>query len=184
MAQLVYIGGYGWSGSTLLEMLMTIDPDVVGCGETVGALRPWNIDRRCSCGRGPHECPVWGPLLAAMESRAGWRHEELDAGLRRIVSPGHSMMVDSSNTAWGEALSPFRLRRAFAEDFQLVHLVRDPRAVCWSITKDEIKRADREGGRAKILRRCFVGATGWITANLACELFGWLYPGTVSAPPL
>jgi hypothetical protein len=38
MPQLVYIGGYGRSGSTLLETLMAASPDVIACGETVGVL--------------------------------------------------------------------------------------------------------------------------------------------------
>ena len=35
MAKLVYIGGYGQSGSTLFEYLMTANPDAVACGEIV-----------------------------------------------------------------------------------------------------------------------------------------------------
>ena len=170
------IGGYGRSGSTLLEALLTTSSDVVGCGETVGALRDWNEDRRCTCHRNPWDCQVWGALLASTDPREEWSHADLDSALLNIVSSRWGIMVDSSKTAWREARSPFRLRAKFRNDFQLVHLVRDPRAVCWSILKAELKRAQRKGARARILRPCFVSATGWLVANLACELFGWLYP--------
>jgi hypothetical protein len=175
MAQLVYIGGFGRSGSTLLESLMAASPDVASCGETIGGLKPWKEDRRCSCGPW-RDCPVWGTLVATHGALQQCRHAELDAALLGIIAPDARVMVDSSKTAWGTTLSPFRLRRAFGEDFHLVHLVRDPRAVCWSITKDEIKRAGKKGGPARPLRRATIFAVGWITANLACEAFGLFYP--------
>jgi hypothetical protein len=33
MTKLVYIGGFGRSGSTLLEVLMAANPEVVACGQ-------------------------------------------------------------------------------------------------------------------------------------------------------
>jgi hypothetical protein len=33
VTKLVYIGGFGQSGTTLFEFLMTTSPDVVACGE-------------------------------------------------------------------------------------------------------------------------------------------------------
>ena len=176
MTKLVYIGGYGRSGSTLLEYLLTARPDVMACGETVGALREQKPGRTCSCGRFGTECPIWGPLEASPKQLRGWSHVHLDLALLKRVSASHEIMVDSSKTAWGEAIAPFRLRRKLGRDFLLVHLVRDPRAVSWSIVRSVIARAKRRGERANAPLRCLVSALGWPTANLACELFGRLYP--------
>lgn len=176
MTKLVYIGGYGRSGSTLLEYLMTASPAVMACGETVGALREQKPGRTCSCGRLGSECPIWGPLEASPKRLQGWSHVDLDLALLKLVSASHEIMVDSSKTAWGEATAPFKLRRELGRDFLLVHLVRDPRAVSWSIVRSTRTRAKRRGEPAYAPLRCLVGALGWVTANLSCELFGRLYP--------
>jgi hypothetical protein len=39
VTKLVYIGGYGHSGSTLLEYLLAASPKVVACGEVASVLR-------------------------------------------------------------------------------------------------------------------------------------------------
>jgi hypothetical protein len=175
-AKLVYIGGYGRSGSTLLEALMTTSPDFVACGETVGAFRVLKRKRRCSCGRLATECPVWAPVLESLRSHPDWTHRDLDLALLEYVTSTQRLLVDSSKTAWCEALLPFKLRHTLKDDFQFVHLVRDPRAVCWSVTRDENKRAERLNEKPHIVRRCFIGASGWLFANLVCEIFRWRYP--------
>jgi hypothetical protein len=84
----------------------------------------------------------------------------------------HTLLVDSSKTAWRSIAVPFRLARALGQDFELVHLVRDPRAVSWS----GVKKASRRGARPLMALRCASAALGWWIANLACELFGRIYP--------
>lgn len=178
VTQLIYIGGYGRSGSTLLEALLTTSPDVVACGETVNALRRPARETVCSCGRQAAECRIWGPVLAPYDQFQKLSHSRLDQALFRVVSAGSAVMVDSSKTAWGEAISPFRLRRLFGDGFQLVHLVRDPRAVAWSRIRGNAQQAKLHGTvPANVPRVCTVGALGWMSANLACELFSRLYPG-------
>jgi hypothetical protein len=175
-AKLVYIGGYGRSGSTLLEALMTTSPDFVACGETIGAFRVMKSKRRCSCGRLAIECPVWGPVLESLKSNPDWTHRDLDLALLEYVASTQRVLVDSSKTAWREALFPFKLRNTLKDNFQFVHLVRDPRAVCWSVTRDENKRAERLNQKPHIVRRCLIGASGWLFANLVSEIFRWRYP--------
>lgn len=175
MTKLVYIGGYGRSGSTLLEALLTSSPRFVACGETVNALN-LKSDRICSCGRRSSECPVWGPLLASPELPKQTSHVDLDVALLKGILASKRTMIDSSKTAWGGFRSPFRLRRVLGEDFELVHLVRDPRAVCWSIVRAKSRRAERNGVRLNVPRVYIEGALGWSAANLACELFGRRYP--------
>jgi hypothetical protein len=84
-------------------------------------------------------------------------------------------MVESSKTAWGSTLMPFRFHNRLGQDFLLVHIVRDPRAVCWSTIKSVMKSKESKG---RILRfvRCLKTTVGWTVANLACEIFGSLHP--------
>ncbi|MGH6748183.1 MAG: sulfotransferase, partial [Methyloceanibacter sp.] len=89
------------------------------------------------------------------------------------VSSDYSVMVDSSNTSWGSGLVPFRLRKKLGRDVLLIHLVRDPRAVCWSTLRTLHKHKHKEPGTelGRYLRTVF----GWMGANLACEAFGFLH---------
>lgn len=150
----------------------------MACGETVNVIRraPGQLDRLCTCGRQAKVCPVWGPLLASPEKLGGWTHSDLDMALLEGIQASKRVMIDSSKTAGGTFRSPFRLRRQIGKDFQLVHLVRDPRAVCWSIVKRRSRVAARGGVQLNPWLLCIHGAVGWLIANLKCELFGWRYP--------
>jgi hypothetical protein len=173
-AKLIYIGGYGHSGSTLLESLLTASPAVIGCGEIVGALRALAPERKCSCGRVVRDCPVWSSiaLMAPEEVLRRRTHAKLTSELLRRVARDYEAIIDSSKTAWRQALAPFQLRRRLGSDFVLVHMVRDPRGVAWSVMQRSlrIKKPRRQ------IFLCAAAAGGWFVANLACEAFKWMHP--------
>lgn len=172
MAKLIYIGGYGHSGSTLLEYLVTGCPDIVGCGEVKSAMRADASARTCSCGQPTADCPVWHFLADGFLDKSQWSHVALDARLLERVGTTYAAVVDSSKTAWRSAPMPFRLRRALGQDFQLVHIVRDPRAVCWSL----LQRERRIGAQSNDMLLAIKTIVGWRSANLACDLFGRKFP--------
>ena len=105
----------------------------------------------------------------------GWSHEELTLALRDHVSANYAVMVDSSKTAWGSLYIPFRLFEKVGPDFVLVHLVRDPRGVCWSAMRTP-RRINDANRPLFTLTEVLQVAIGWIAANLACEIFGWFHP--------
>ena len=172
MTTLVYIGGYGHSGSTLRDYLLAASPAAVACGEVASVLRDRDRKVKCTCGRGVKECPVWGPLFASTGTLDGISHEDLTRALVAQDRDAHAILIDSTKTAWRSAAVPFRLARVLGEDFTLVHLVRDPRAVAWS----GVKKAGRRGTRPLLPLRSASAALGWGIANLACELFGRNHP--------
>jgi hypothetical protein len=172
VTKLVYIGGYGHSGSTLLEYLLAANPKVVACGEVASVLRERGRKVKCTCGRQVTLCPVWGPLLASTETLDGMTHERLARALLAQDGGAHAILIDSSKTAWHSAAVPFRLAKELGRDFRLVHLVRDPRAVSWSA----VKKSGRRGTRPLMPLRSGSAALGWWVANLACEQFGRAYP--------
>jgi hypothetical protein len=170
LPKLVYIGGYGHSGSTLLEYLLSANPLVLACGEVSSAAREQMRKKRCTCGKRTRNCEVWGRF--AVGNSATWRHQDLVLALLRHGGGSFSVLTDSSKTAWGAATVPFALRRKLGRDFALLHIVREPKAVCWSA----LKKAERQAVHRHHLLRCTIAALGWSAANLACQLFGWRYP--------
>jgi hypothetical protein len=175
MTKLVYIGGYGRSGSTLLEYLLTANASVVACGEVAAVVRRGpNSKRNCTCGRKAKQCPVWhffDPRADAAQS--SWRHPDLSSALLEHFSDRYAVMIDSSKTSWDATGAPFALQHRLGQDFLFLHIVRDPRAVCWSA----IRRSDRRASwlTSRVLRSAWA-TLGWWAANLTCEAFRCRYP--------
>ena len=187
MAKLVYIGGYGRSGSTLLEYLLAAHPEVVACGEVARHLRSFGRRKTCTCGEPMQRCPVWGEFQHKSGKLEGLDHTRLSLALLEHVEGRYQVMVDSSKTAWGSALMPFRLSRRLGKDFLLVHLVRDPRAVAWSTMRAPRRQKRTKTGKLKVnwksgrhyspAVRSLRTVAGWTIANLACDLFGLVHRG-------
>lgn len=166
----VYIGGSGRSGSTLLERLLGAVPGVATLGEVVHLPTRGLVEgQTCGCGEPLATCPFWGPVgqeafggwdaadgagwqalqhrvdrnrhlpLLAVPARAGFRRDLADhvARLERLYLAAASVadapvLVDSSK----HASTAFALRHLGAVDVRFVHLVRDPRGVAYSWTKE------------------------------------------------
>ncbi len=187
MAKLVYIGGYGRSGSTLLEYLLAAaQPELVACGEVARHLYSFGKRKTCTCGQPMQTCPVWGEFQHKSGRIERLDHTQLSLALLDHVSGQYAVMVDSSKTAWGSTLMPFRMSRRLGKNFLLVHLVRDPRAVAWSTMREPRRRERRTWkGRLKVnpkdRHRLSPGVrllrtlAGWVVANLTCEIFGLLH---------
>ncbi len=172
--RLIYIGGYGRSGSTLLGRVFAENEDVLDLGEVIRAARSIGRKKRlCTCGRPMTECPVWGPLREVV---AGRTPAEADAPthaalLTRIAERARAgIIVDSSKTAGGLGSRPQYLRQHLSLSMTLVHLVRDPRAVLWSVLRDATNDGARMSRPAMLWQAARVSAS-WTRANLACERF-------------
>jgi Sulfotransferase family len=176
--KVVYIGGYGHSGSTVLEYIMAGSPAVLACGEVISSIRRGTRKpETCTCGREGHECAVWGFFYSASSNAIPWSHALILHALVHQAGNRYSALVDSSKTAWGSLCTPFRLKREFGPDFMMVHLTREPRAVCWSVLKQKNRRAKRSKRRLPhYVLRCSWVVLGWWLANLSCDLFGIIHP--------
>ena len=68
---IIYIGGYGRSGSTVLDILLGNGHTVVGLGE-VKRLFPMlagEVESRCACGETLSACPFWRPIVGNFEQQ-------------------------------------------------------------------------------------------------------------------
>jgi len=63
-SRVVYVMGYGRSGSTLLDILLSSHPRLTGVGE-LGLLRHWHShDFRCSCQASVRQCAFWSGVTS------------------------------------------------------------------------------------------------------------------------
>ncbi|WP_159079877.1 sulfotransferase [Methyloceanibacter sp. wino2] len=179
MTRLVYIGGYGRSGSTLLEYLLTASPNVIACGEVVACANGQSAEL-CSCGEPREVCPVWGKLLRTTSQPVNWSHLALTKAVLDQVTPDDAIVVDSSKTAWGSFRVPFALQQELGKRFGLIHVVRDPHGVCWSNVTGRRRRRGKLLPEIQYSPMRFVrharSVLGWWVANIACEFFRRRHP--------
>jgi hypothetical protein len=121
--RVLFIGGWGRCGSTLLDLMLGQIPGLVSAGEVREIwLRGCVENRPCGCGRPFHDCPFW----TAVGERAfgGWDGLDLKRtlttryrldrpwGLPRLMAPRAWDRADSDITAYTEGLQ--RLYSAIA----------------------------------------------------------------------
>lgn len=198
MPELVYIAGYGRSGSTILDILLGNHPLIFGGGELTNCFTEWAGPNRCSCGEIYSDCQFWQQVLArsgnaslaqdfgpayrltrqieARSIRPSWvRHTspaQAYGALWRALfeaigrTSGASMIVDSSKSTARCARRSQALAELCGLDVRLVHLVRDPRAIMWSVQRGSNRKLEAgqsgagSGGSTRAL-------LSWMVVNLS-----------------
>ena len=203
--RVLYVGGLGRSGSTLIERLIGQVPGACAVGELVHLWeRGVRDDERCGCGEPFSQCPFWE--LVGKAAFGGWdeidlsrvgalrarvdRNRFIPALARRRLRPstrrrlteytsyyarvyaavaqvsGCDLVVDSSK----HASLAFCLREAPDVDLRVLHLVRDPRAVAYSWSR-QVRRPDTD--RPSYMTR-YSPATAAMQWNIQNAAFGLL----------
>lgn len=86
---MLYIGGTGRTGSTVLQSLLGSFPGVFSAGELTFFWQYCLRDGgRCSCGRAVRDCPVWSRILMAAFGESGVDVDRM-VELRRRFWSGH-----------------------------------------------------------------------------------------------
>lgn len=200
----VYIAGYGRSGSTVLDLILGASDQAVAVGELFMFFRPAET-RTCSCGRSVAECPFWSevrsvyqarhladsrlyvpgnhgdrglrfrqkiegffvPLWRSPEVRDEYtRHERALLAALQHVS-GRHVIVDSSKTAVEVAWRPASLVKYCGANVKLIHLVRDGRAVMWSVMRGCNRKLEQGDADPRLSFPRLRSVLGWTLANLA-----------------
>jgi hypothetical protein len=165
MTALLYIGGIGRSGSTLLERLLAQDAGVCAVGE-LHSLWQRCLDggALCGCGQRLDSCPLWRAVLARVDVRPDQvveqqRRVDRTRFLPLLVAPwvwppfarrlrSYATLLDQvyaelaahsgSAVIVDSSKQPANavlLRHVYGVDLRVVHLVRDSRGVAYSWTK-------------------------------------------------
>lgn len=125
----VYLAGFGRSGSTLVERMLGAAPGWVNVGELVDLARSAaRSDERCGCGAPFSRCPVWNEVGAA--AFGGWSDDVLDrlASLQRAAArQRHLPGLLGRTPAGSEAL--VGLREAYSRIYRAVAEVTDSAVV-------------------------------------------------------
>lgn len=191
--QVIFLGGLGRSGTTLLERLLGEVPEITPLGEVVHLWSRGVLGGEpCGCGARFVECPFWHKV--GERAFGGWRPEmaERMLALRRVVdrtrripprrSPALKEYVEAHRLIYTAAAetggSPFvvdsskHASLAFCLhiggiDLHVLHVVRDPRAVAHSWRRSVIRPEDGTPmTRWGPARTCL----HWVAQNLALEL--------------
>jgi len=154
MTKILYIAGYGRSGSTVLNIVLGNHSDIVGVGEVSLLLNDWIApDHVCACGKPYDKCEFWSSLFQSPPSaklvQSVRKIEKLSfvpcllLGLIRednrqvyrayqemlfdhiASSTGKSIIIDSSKSARYIAGRPLALKKLAGENVYVLHLVRN-----------------------------------------------------------
>ncbi|HEX6924550.1 MAG TPA: sulfotransferase [Longimicrobiaceae bacterium] len=196
----IYIAGYGRSGSTILSIILGAHPEIASVGEIAFAHEDWfDPNRACSCLRPYPECEFWSDFLPLAHPQAtrsarltervlalpllwlgllpGSRRSayqafqaNLLAGIRRKTAK--PIIVDASKSARLTAARPLALARLLDEDVFVIHMVRDGRATVRSLVRTGSNWALE--GRVPPLKAPVLRAVlGWVLTNLWTSTLRW-----------
>ncbi len=193
----VYVMGYGRSGSTLLDTILNNHPSVTSVGE-VANLPDWvSREHPCACGALLESCTFWGPVLdryrRAMGSEAleelercqtrveraplyrrsdavSQRYGELTNALFHAIRKvsGSTVIVDSSKSSRRAIGRPYALTAHAGLDLRPIFLRRDGRGVMWS----GMRGAGSPEWESSRLPRSLIGLRtllAWVYTNRRCE---------------
>jgi hypothetical protein len=191
---IIYVGGYGRSGSTLLDRILGQHPQIFSGGELLRYSEFSQASRPCGCGEPVVNCPVWckvrhltnairipgapgwldsclGLVLgnSASRSRKNTYSEAQNLLFDSISEISHAkMIVDSSKTAYWAAGRPLALHRDARMQVFFIHLVRHPYSVWASLSRGTNKQLEGRNSHARSRRMMgFRAAVGWWLANAA-----------------
>jgi hypothetical protein len=186
---IVFVAGWGRSGSTLLEGLLAASDGVATLGESN---RLWSshspFARRCSCGSDLISCPIWSEILDSFHTEwsklvsAMNERQRTALRIRRLPRLLLAKSPPASAQEYAAVLAVIYRRFAAATgsetiidaaklptvlaglstqpdaDLRVVHLLRDPRAVAHSWTRN---RSVEWAGSTMTMRRYTPTASLW-----------------------
>lgn len=190
--RVLYVAGYGRSGSTILDIVLGQHPEATSLGAVHNL--PFSSQQVCACGRDLERCEFWSTVI----NRVGTpdARDQLDVESRRRLfslltgrldgdvvrryrgdqlrlleacnETAHTKwLVDSSKSANQTLGRPYALRQLLGVDVAVIHLARAPLSVLRSVSSGA-------GGSHRTARRRHPALQAahtviqWSVTNIAC----------------
>jgi hypothetical protein len=189
----LYIAGYGRSGSTILEMAIASCCRGFGAGEVNRIFEVYCESQQCECGAVMEQCQFWEPILSGLTQLDGLTDKavtmqdldrltvcvEQSAGpqgnnyaaytsvwtaLFECLGDRADVIVDSSKTTRRSKFRVQALADMFGPNLHVIHLVRSPNGVLASALLGTNEDLE-QGRRRDIVARAFRGVR---------TLIGWV----------
>ncbi|MEZ9551896.1 hypothetical protein AB4256_11640 [Vibrio breoganii] len=190
MNKILYIAGYGRSGSTYLDRKLTIDTESVGVGE-LSYLSKEFLDEKycCSCGEVYSKCRLWSIPNIDHEKLSIISNEyespfsifkklrkEYSTPTSTIMDTAFSfynakVLIDSSKSCRDNALRPIRLKQ-LGYNVNVIHLKRPLRSVLKSVQKGTNKKLAGQAEEKSF--RVFRAIFSWIYSNIIAHSFRYV----------
>ena len=136
--KIIYIAGYGRSGSTILALILGQHKNIISLGEIGVIFSALKNDRNCTCGEKLISCSYWGELI-----RNNKYYKNYNISSNKLENPYLNVgvvieyifektecqfLVDSTKTSWRNLTRPLRLILS-GYDVSIIHLKRSQKAV-------------------------------------------------------
>jgi hypothetical protein len=196
MINIIYIGGYGRSGSTVLDLILGENSEVISTGEICNflSLTANHDNNLCSCGKSFSKCEFWskmdlfdriepslkniGPIFDSnfitlcnekrkMKSKYFYSIFWKNFFLNLSSDNNCNFIVDSSKTAYCQALRPYFLSN-MSESIN-IHYIHMYKPLGSAITS--FKKGTNKGIKNKSKKRVF---------NVTRSIIGWIFANIVS----
>lgn len=197
--KVIYVLGYGHSGSTILTVLLGRHADAFGTGELTRLARAWREERYCSCGETVPGCPVWTQVIehwrdlstvdplavypklqqecersvGIWPARGARRNFDQYAELTRNLMIAMAEATGKRVIIDSSKLTSRSIALSHVEgiDLNVVHLVRDGRGVAWSMRRP-LKPSASGGAQAEaVMRPATRTSLAWTLNNVVSEAF-------------
>jgi hypothetical protein len=138
--KIAFIASCGYSGSTLLELILCSHEKTIGIGEAFQLVDPKGISidqipqRPCACGNPISDCRFWDRAIESLREAAALQpHQKYQKFINTVnqLFSSKEILVDSSKLPKALAL----VKKIHGIDLRVLHLVRDVRAYGVSMKK-------------------------------------------------
>jgi len=164
--KIIYIAGYGFSGSTLLERMLAVHPQIIGCGEVHNFLNDFHESEVCSCGLILTLCPYWKSVYAEyLKNDQTLNNLNVFSKINLNENSEIEYFSDSSKTTLGNIMRPYLLSKKY--EVRLIHLSRNGVSCLHSVLKRN---------HQLIYLKSFTVAIHWSMANLFAYLYKFFKP--------
>lgn len=199
MIELIYVGGYGRSGSTLLDAMLSEASGAFSGGELSQVFDWADSARPCGCGVALADCAFWKPVLQELADATGFNVKTMSSVSRAAEMSGKQQpawlllwtelfgalgrrgilrVIDSSKSTGGSRRALMLAELPNVDVRLFIHLQRSLGGVVYSRRRGNNKHLEFGMQSAHTLPQSLKALLGWVRANVAASREAQEYSST------